>query len=74
MVASASAAAAIYWTTNPWLFPILIFLGGLFMMFYNRNKDMALKVGHGEGGKGQAPGVPQGICIFWKQGTKARGL
>ncbi|KAG1680569.1 hypothetical protein FOA52_015016 [Chlamydomonas sp. UWO 241] len=41
----ASAAAAFYWTTNPWIFPILLVLGGVVTAFANRSKDMTMK-GH----------------------------
>ena len=45
MVASLSAAAAIYWAAVPWTFPLTVALGGLATYIWNWSKDMALHVG-----------------------------
>ena len=47
MVAALSAAAAIYWASVPWTFPLTVALGGLATYVWNWNKDMALHVRRG---------------------------
>ena len=44
MVAVLSAAATIYWSNFPWLFPLLILMGGLTTLAWNWKKDLAVKV------------------------------
>ena len=44
LVAVLSAAATIYWSNFPWLFPLLILLGGLTTLAWNWKKDLAVKV------------------------------
>ena len=40
-----AAGATIYWSSFPWMFPLLIALGGLATLAWNWKKDMSLKVG-----------------------------
>ena len=47
MVAALAAAAAIYWASVPWTFPLTIAVGGLATYLWNWNKDMALHVSGG---------------------------
>ena len=43
VIATLSAAAAIYWDP-PWLFPLIIAVGGLITIVYHRKEDMSVKV------------------------------
>jgi hypothetical protein len=42
-VGTLSAGAAIYWNP-PWLFPLVILIGGIITIISNRNVDMSAKV------------------------------
>lgn len=43
VIGTLSAAAAIYWI-QPWLYPLVIVVGGLITLVTNRNKDLTPKV------------------------------
>lgn len=43
IIAVLAAGAAIYWRTFPWLYPLLIFLGGVGTLVWNWKKDMSVK-------------------------------
>lgn len=44
IIGTLSAAAAIYWSP-PWLFPLIIAIGGLITIISNWKVDMSVKVG-----------------------------
>ena len=74
LVAVLSAAATIYWSNFPWLFPLLILLGGLTTLAWNWKKDLAVKVRLQEGCMGCMEEGCMGaqrtrlITLAWKRG------
>jgi hypothetical protein len=48
IIATLAAAAAIYWTTVPWLYPLAIVIGFIITNITERKKDLSMKVGEAE--------------------------
>lgn len=65
IIGTLSAAAAIYWNP-PWLFPLIIFVGGIITIVSNRNKDMRMKDTDNDGGvKSLGVGMKVGAAIIF---------
>ncbi|MEW5300819.1 MAG: hypothetical protein WDW36_003723 [Sanguina aurantia] len=62
VIGTLSAAAAIYWI-QPWLYPLVIVVGGLITLVTNRNKDMTPK-GGGEGLVSYGVSMLGGGCLI----------